>query len=58
MSKIVAGVFCVAHGAVGLIQQEYERQLRLPDALWVCPVCFLPASFDDVLFDVLPTQDG
>jgi len=42
-----AAVQCKTHGQVLLTDEQFNRQMDCPDALWKCPVCGLPAEFDD-----------
>lgn len=45
-----ARVICPIHGYIGLTQQEYNRQMNLPDSLWKCG-CGESALFDDEFFE-------
>lgn len=38
-------------GQVPLSESEYDRQMRRPDSLWMCPRCGSTATFDDDYFE-------
>jgi hypothetical protein len=40
-------VVCHKHGRVFLTQQQYDKQMIVADAFWICPVCGDVASWDD-----------
>jgi hypothetical protein len=44
-------VNCPEHGLTYLSDEEYLRQIREIDNLWVCPLCLRPAVWDDDVYD-------
>jgi len=45
--KGLFAVICPQDGQVFITEEDYERQLMMPDALWTCPKCGGIARFDD-----------
>lgn len=40
-------VICPRHGQQFLTEAGYRRQMDLPDAKWICPVCGATSEWDD-----------
>lgn len=56
-SKPYAGVICDHCGFVDIDEQEYNRQMRKPHQLWLCPNCTAGAQFDDKRFEELQEME-
>lgn len=41
---------CPIHGGVFLTEDEYVRQLEMPNRRWCCPKCGRLAAWDDANF--------
>lgn len=50
-------VHCKQHGLVYLTEEEYSRQLMMPDYTWVCPLDGKVAHFSSTNFDTFG-EDG
>ena len=48
----------LSHGLVYLTQEEYMRQLSVPDALWKCPICRCSAVWDDDNYEKMTRDEG
>jgi hypothetical protein len=50
-------VICRTHGQVYITEDDYVKQLSMPDALWTCPECGGVAEFDDDNYEYW-TEEG
>ncbi len=41
-------VVCGEHGKQCLSQEQYNAQMRRPDAFWLCPICGEVSDWDDI----------
>lgn len=51
-------VICPKHGAMGLTDEEYSRQLSRPDDFWSCPMCHRTAMWDDDYYEAHLSQES
>jgi len=58
LGEMKYAVYCNEHGQTELSQQEYERQMSMPEAMWVCPICRMRARWDDEVYEAGLMQLG
>lgn len=50
-------VICPDHGQVFLTYDEYNRQLRKANSLWMCPLCGQSSTWDDDNYELRGVVD-